>query len=99
MTSLRALALIVVVVAGCGGSESSSPTAPTPPVPSASFTLQGDPESTQGATWTYRGSLQGVTFDLQGILLKPAGTGPESWGFHKSALWLLDSGPQSRSSA
>ena len=28
----------------------------------------------QGATWTYRGSLQGVTFDLQGILLKPAGT-------------------------
>ena len=74
MTSLRALVLIVVVVAGCGGSESSSPTAPSPPAPSASFTLQGDPESTQGATWTYRGSLQGVTFDLQGILLKPAGT-------------------------
>ena len=38
--------------------------------------LQGDPESAQGATWTYRGSLDRVTFDLQGILLKPAGGGP-----------------------
>ena len=79
MRSLRALVLILVVVTGCGGSEPSSPTSPSmpaPPTASASFTLQGDPESTQGATWTYRGSLQGVTFDLQGILLKPAGTGP-----------------------
>jgi dienelactone hydrolase len=79
MTPLRALVLILVVIAGCGGSEPSSPTSPSTPAPpaaSASFTLQGDPESTQGATWTYRGSLQGVTFDLQGILLKPAGTGP-----------------------
>jgi dipeptidyl aminopeptidase/acylaminoacyl peptidase len=40
------------------------------------FVLQGDPESAQGATWTYRGSLDGVTFDLQGILLKPTGAGP-----------------------
>lgn len=38
--------------------------------------LQGDPESAQGATWTYRGVIDGVTFDLQGILLKPAGAGP-----------------------
>jgi dienelactone hydrolase len=38
--------------------------------------LQGDPESAQGATWTYHASLDGVTFDLQGILLKPVGNGP-----------------------
>jgi dienelactone hydrolase len=38
--------------------------------------VEGDPESAQGATWTYRGTLDGVTFDLQGILLKPAGSGP-----------------------
>jgi dienelactone hydrolase len=38
--------------------------------------LQGDPESAQGAPWTYRGSLDGVTFDLRGILLKPTGAGP-----------------------
>ena len=38
--------------------------------------LQGDPESAQGATWTYTGTIGGVTFDLQGILLKPAGPGP-----------------------
>jgi dienelactone hydrolase len=73
------LLLVAAVLAACGGSEPSSPTAPTPPAPpapSTSFVLQGDPESAQGATWTYRGSLQGVTFDLQGILFKPTGTGP-----------------------
>ena len=38
--------------------------------------LQGDPESSQGATWTYRGTLDGTSYDLQGILLKPRGAGP-----------------------
>jgi dienelactone hydrolase len=77
MIVIRAsLVLLGVVLAGCGGSERSSPTAPSTPAPSAAFVLQGDPESAQGATWTYRGSLDGVTFDLQDILLKPAGAGP-----------------------
>ena len=77
MRAIRAwLVLLTAALAACGGSESSSPTAPSTPVPSVSFVLQGDPESAQGATWTYRGSLDGVTFDLQGILLKPAGAGP-----------------------
>jgi dienelactone hydrolase len=72
------LALLVAVVAACGGSERSSPTAPSPaPSPViGSFVWQGDPESAQGATWTYKGTLDGVVFDLQGILLKPAGAGP-----------------------
>lgn len=70
------LALLIAVLAGCGGSDRASPMAPSSPTPGAAFVLQGDPESAQGATWTYRGSLEGVTFDLQGILLKPTGAGP-----------------------
>jgi dienelactone hydrolase len=77
MIAIRvSLVLIDVVLAGCGRSDSSTPTAPSTPAPSSAFALQGDPESAQGATWTYRGSLDGVTFDLQGILLKPTGAGP-----------------------
>jgi dienelactone hydrolase len=36
------------------------------------FTLVGDPASSSGATWTYVAQ----DYDLQGILLKPAGAGP-----------------------
>jgi dienelactone hydrolase len=68
------LLVFAALVSGC--SERSSPTAPSAPLPPAAFVLQGDPESSQGATWTYTGTLQGTTFDLQGVLLKPAGTGP-----------------------
>lgn len=70
------LILVSVFVAGCGGSEPASPTGPSSPSVTGGFTLQGDPESNQGATWTYQGSLQGTTYDLQGILLKPSGAGP-----------------------
>jgi dienelactone hydrolase len=75
---IGALLLLGIVLAGCGGSDRSSPTSPSPSSPpvSSGFVLQGDPESAQGATWTYRGTLDGVTFDLQGILVKPAGAGP-----------------------
>ena len=70
------LVLLGVLAAGCGGSGRSSPTAPSSPASTAAFVLQGDPESPQGATWTYKGVLDGVMFDLQGILLKPTGAGP-----------------------
>jgi dienelactone hydrolase len=70
------LVLLGLVLAGCGGSERSSPTAPSSPIVGSGFVLAGDPESAQGATWTFKGSLDGVIFDLQGILLKPAGGGP-----------------------
>lgn len=81
MTPIRASVLMLAaLLAACGGSDTGSPTTPSPPPSSppvsSGFVLQGDPESAQGATWTYRGSLDGVTFDLQGILLKPAGPGP-----------------------
>jgi len=38
------------------------------------FVLTGNPAGTNGATWTYRDTLAGVIYDLEGILLKPAGT-------------------------
>src|SRR5262245_52821960 len=70
-------ALVLVASAGCGrDARSSSPTAPSPPQSSPVFVIQGDPSSTQGATWTYVGTLAGVAYDLQGILLKPQGPGP-----------------------
>ena len=45
------------------------------PMPAA-FQLAGDPESSAGATWTYRATTDGVAYDLRGILLKPRGQGP-----------------------
>jgi dienelactone hydrolase len=81
------LLLVAVVLSGCGGGATtpSGPTgapspapAPTPaPTPApAAFQLSGDPESPSGATWTYRATTDGVTYDLRGILLKPRGPGP-----------------------
>jgi dienelactone hydrolase len=65
--------LLLVLVAACD----ESPTNPTSnPSNSAQLNVQGDPAAAQGATWTYRGEFEGVTFDLQGVLFKPAGAGP-----------------------
>ena len=75
---LFSVAALGWLVAACGG-QSASPTSPTPspnPTPVVGLSLQGDPESAQGATWTFTGVVAGSTVDLQGILLKPRGTGP-----------------------
>jgi dienelactone hydrolase len=40
------------------------------------FRVQGDPESAAGATWTYQATVDGIVYDLQGILRKPPGAGP-----------------------
>lgn len=42
----------------------------------AGFNITGDPESSNGATWTFRETVDGVAFDLTGTLMKPSGTGP-----------------------
>ena len=39
------------------------------------LSIAGDPESASGATWTLVGTLDGTNVDLQGILLKPRGSG------------------------
>lgn len=59
---------------GCSGPVSQpSPAATTLP---GTFIVTGDPSAANGATWTYQATANGVTFDLQGILFKPAGAGP-----------------------
>jgi dienelactone hydrolase len=72
------LLLAVVSSLACGGAGTSvsTPTGPSQVPEPTGFIVQGDPESAQGATWTYRATLGGVAFDLQGVLLKPRGPGP-----------------------
>jgi dienelactone hydrolase len=85
MVSPVAVAFAALISAACG----HSPTAPTPPPaptpaptppPTGStaiqFSLSGNPESPAGATWTCRGTVDGIAIDLEGILLKPGGAGP-----------------------
>lgn len=38
--------------------------------------ITGSPESVNGATWIYQNTINGIVYDLQGILLKPIGRGP-----------------------
>jgi len=39
------------------------------------FTLTGNPENVNGATWTFQQTINGTVYDLKGILFKPIGTG------------------------
>jgi dienelactone hydrolase len=39
------------------------------------FVLTGNPESTNGATWTFRDTINGIIYDLSGSLMKPTGAG------------------------
>lgn len=71
------LLLIATLWSGCG-SGATTPSAPGPTMNpmTPAFRLAGDPESSAGATWTYRATTDGVAYDLRGILLKPRGQGP-----------------------
>jgi dienelactone hydrolase len=60
----------------CGNPSSTTSPSSTIATAGSGLILQGDPESPQGATWTFTGSLAGAAVDLQGILLKPRGGGP-----------------------
>ena len=37
--------------------------------------ITGNPETTNGATWTYQDTVSTIIYDLEGILFKPVGTG------------------------
>lgn len=63
----------IVAVTACSGNSASSTLGTTS---DTGFVITGNPESTAGATWTYRGTVDGTTYDLAGVLLKPSGTGP-----------------------
>src|ERR1041385_8489537 len=58
-------------LAACAG------TAPTNPGKgNDTFVVNGNPESPTGAAWTFRETVDGVAYDLTGVLFKPAGSGP-----------------------
>jgi len=84
-------AITVVAALGCvGGGVVSSSSAVAA---QQSFQIQGDPESSSGATWTFRGVVDGTRYDLSGVLLKPPGRGPFpavilSHGFDGNAAML-----------
>jgi len=58
---------------GCAASPTDQGGVPQP-LPGLQIT--GSAESDGGATWTYRATTDGVTYDLAGVLLKPPGPGP-----------------------
>src|ERR671925_638499 len=78
MLRVVSLVLSITLLAACGTNGPSTPIAPSPVAPSlpAGFTLDGDPESSAGASWTYQATDGGLSYNLRGMLRKPAGRGP-----------------------
>lgn len=70
--ALLLLATGVGAASGCGGGASSA----TAPAADTGFVVTGNPEAAGGASWSYRGTVGGVAYDLTGVLLKPPGSGP-----------------------
>jgi predicted dienelactone hydrolase len=66
------LALMILLATACGSARGPL----TGTAADTGFVVQGDPESASGATWTFRGNVDGVRYDLAGILRKPVGSGP-----------------------
>lgn len=62
---------------GAGRSQAQRHAAITPAEANCpALTITGDPRSSAGATWSYVSTDDGVAYDLDGILLLPAGEGP-----------------------
>jgi len=78
-TMLLIFALVLLACEGATPTSVLAPPPPSPPPPStvaARVVITGDPTSAAGATWTYRDTIDGVEFDLAGVLRRPAGSGP-----------------------
>jgi dienelactone hydrolase len=71
-----AVVIALAAVSACGAGGTAPPETPSAPRELTGFRLDGNPEAASGATWTYRATVDGVPYDLQGILYKPAGSGP-----------------------
>lgn len=80
LQSLRRSTIAVFLACTMSACRSGESTAPLPGTESsrvlAHFAVSGSPESPTGATWTYRDTVNGVVYDLAGVLLKPPGAGP-----------------------
>jgi dienelactone hydrolase len=74
--SVSLFVLALCSIAGCSSGSPPTGTSGTGSPTDTAFHITGDPESSAGATWSYRGRVDGVDYDLQGILMKPRGTGP-----------------------
>ena len=56
---------------------STEPAAAATSMPdSGAFAIAGDPRQPGGAPWSFRGSMGGVRYELNGVLLVPDGAGP-----------------------
>ena len=71
----KLIAFACVSAAACGGSTGTSTNIIGNP-PDPGFVVVGNPESAAGAAWSYKGTVDGVAYDLTGVLYKPAGAGP-----------------------
>ena len=60
--------MVICGVAACSDGSSSPSVGPQS---DTGFVVRGNPESAAGATWTFRGTVDGTTYDLAGVLLKP----------------------------
>jgi dienelactone hydrolase len=75
LLNMRLLSGAVMLAAiACAGAANHATSAT--PDRAVAFAIVGDPESAIGATWTFRDRVDGVTYDLAGVLLKPRGPGP-----------------------
>lgn len=70
---------LALCLMACGahvpGAGQVSQAAASPP-DSGAFVVTGDARQPGGAQWTFRGTIDGVRYDLTGDLLVPAGPGP-----------------------
>ena len=74
---IRRLAITAAAIAAaCGDSSPSAPSVSESERVLAHLAISGSPEAATGATWTYRDTVDGVVYDLSGVLLKPTGAGP-----------------------
>jgi len=75
LSNMRRLSGTILLAAiACAGAANHATSASPDRAPA--FAIVGDPESATGATWTFHGRVDGVTYDLAGVLLKPRGPGP-----------------------
>src|SRR5215216_5386687 len=76
MSHCRMLAAFLLLTEiACGDGAATTPPV-TPADTSGTFSIVGNAEAPGGATWTFRGTVAGVAYDLSGVLLKPIGSGP-----------------------